>query len=232
MKKKYNFGEEEYEKVFGKKIPVKQLSKYKQTKQNVISMLEEGEYKDILTENDFWILRNYNKDQTECYYSGLIISHEALLKINDVLDEHDRFVEKYCSAPIPCEFKGIETLRMEYRDPRDGMFEIGEISTSNCKNSYPYAMLLKRTFDRVVKRKAKLSMVYSDSEAEEFRVREEKETPLATEEQINQIINYKEVIMDELIARNINKPSDVQKLSITEASKLCQMIEDRLNGED
>lgn len=232
MKKKdYNFGEQEYEKWAGKKIPVKFLPKYKTTKEKVIALLESDKYRDVLSASDFWILKNYNKDKTECYYSGLIISHEALIKVNDTLDEREKFNEKFCSSPIACNYNGVEGLRMDYRDPRDGMLEIGEISTSNLKNDYPYAMLLKRTFDRVVKRKAKLSMVYSDSEADEFKdAVEPKKEALATEEQVAQICSYKDVIMDELMAREINGPTAVARLSITEASKLCKLIDERLNN--
>lgn len=229
--KRIDFGEKEYERKSGKKVPVVMTPKYKATKEKVIALLESDEYKSILTPNDFWILMNFNKDATECYYTGLIISHDALLKVNDTLDEREKFNEKFCSAPIECSFKGNEILRMDYRDARDGMYEVGEISVSNCKNDYPYAMLLKRTFDRVVKRKAKLSMVYSDSEAEEFRVQEEqKKEPQATDEQISKIIAFKDVIMDELMEREIGRPSDVEKLDIKEASKLCKMIDERLNN--
>ena len=231
MKKKYDFGEKEYEKFSGKKIPVIQTSKYLQAKENVISLLESEQYRNVLGQGDFWILMNFNRDKTECYYSGLIISHDALLKVNDTLDEKSKFNEKFCSQPISCSFKDTEILRMEYRDPRDGMFEVGEISVTNCKNDYPFAMLLKRTFDRVVKRKAKLSMVYSDSEAEEFKEpTEEKKEPKAIDEQITKIISYKDVILDELMERQINRPSDVEKLTVTEASKLCKLIDERLEG--
>ena len=157
-KKNYNFGESDYDFAFGSKIPVTVLPKYKTTKDNVVALLESDKYKDVLSEGDFWILKNYNKDKSKCFYSGLIISHDALIKVNDTLPENLQFNERYCSQPIPCKWKETETLRMEYRDPRDGMFEVGEISIANCKNDYPFAMLLKRTFDRVVKRKAKLSL--------------------------------------------------------------------------
>lgn len=230
-KKEYNFGEKEYEKVAGKKIPVKVLPKYKTTREKVINLLESEKYKDVLVPSDFWILMNFNKDKTECYYSGLIISHDALIKVNDTLDEKDKFNERFCSDPKVSNWKGIEGLRMDYRDPRDGMFEVGEISVTNCKNDYPYAMLLKRVFDRVVKRKAKLSMVYSDSEAEEFREHSEpKEEPKATDEQVNQIVSYKDVIIDELMARGIQGPKQVMELTVMEASKLCQLIDERLSN--
>lgn len=230
-KKEYNFGEQQYEKHSGKKMPVTITGKYKSSKEKVIALLEGEKYGKILNESDFWILKNYDKEN--CYYSGLIISHDALVKINDTLDENMKFNQKFCSDPIPTTWNGIIGFRIEYRDMRDGMFEYGEISTNNCKNEYPFAMLLKRVFDRVVKRKASLSMVYSDSEADEFReIPEPKEEVKATDEQIDVIVAYKDVIMDELMSRDIKKPSDVKKLSIKEASALCELIDARLNGED
>lgn len=231
MKKKtYNFGESDFDYAFGK-IPVTFLPKYTETKNKVIAMLESDKYKDILSESDFWILKNYNKDKSKCFYSGLIISHEALIKVNDSLNERERFMETFCSEPISCTWKGTEVMRMEYRDKRDGMYEVGEISVSNCKNEYPYAMLLKRTFDRVVKRKAKMYMLYSDSEADEFREPTEKKAePLATQEQINRIVEYKDVIIDELMNRKINNVGELSKVSVTVASQLCELIEERLNG--
>lgn len=228
--KKHNFGEKEYEKYQGSKVPVTWLPKYKATKEKIIGLLESAEYKDVLNDSDFWIQMNFSKDKTECYYTGLIISHEALIKINDTLGEDDKFREKFCSDPIISTWNEKEILRMEYRDPRDGMFEVGEISLSNCKNDYPFAMLLKRTFDRVVKRKAKLYMVYSDSEAEEFREPLVQEEPRATLEQVERIVKFKDVILDELMNRGINSSADVTKLSIKEASKLCELIEKRMNG--
>jgi hypothetical protein len=49
-------------------------------------------------------------------------------------------------------------------------WSIGEASPKNCKNDYPYAMALKRLFDRVVLKLSKLaySGIMSDSESEEF----------------------------------------------------------------
>jgi hypothetical protein len=230
-KKEYNFGEREYEKNKGKKLPVTILPKYKTTKEKVIALLEDDKYGKVLNETDFWILKNF--DDNNCYYSGLIISHEALLKINDTLDDNLKFNQAYCSDPTPTHFNGVDGMKIEYRDKRDGMIEYGEISTKNCKNDYPFAMLLKRVFDRVVKRKANLYMVYSDSEADEFKeTPAPKEEPKATAEQIDNIISYKEVIMDELMSRDIKKPSDVQKLTIKEASALCELIDARLNGEN
>jgi hypothetical protein len=57
----------------------------------------------------------------------------------------------------------------EYNDGE--LYEVGEASPRNCKNDYPWAMALKRCYDRVVLAKSKLSYygVYSEVEADEFK---------------------------------------------------------------
>lgn len=236
--KKYNFGEQEFEYIDGNKIPVSQTSKYVYAKEKVIELLESKEYGNVLNEGDFWILKNTNKNKSAMYYSGLIINHDALIKINDILPSDYQFNEMYCSDPIETNWNGTAGLRMDYRDKRDGMFEYGEISLANCKNAYPYAMLLKRTFDRVVKRKAKLSCVYSDSEAEEFKEQIdnpapviEKKYPKIIEEQAKIIIDNKDLVKEELKAKNIKGKKDLSEISIKEASDLCKLIDERIANE-
>ena len=79
-----------------------------------------------------------------------------------------------------------------YCNEKQGIYEVGEVSSENCKNSYPYAMAYKRLFDRVVLKLCRLaySGVYSDSEADEFKQKYTDEpndsTPI-TEEQIRSI---------------------------------------------
>ena len=63
-----------------------------------------------------------------------------------------------------------------------------------------------------------------------MRIMAEKKEPKAIDEQITKIISYKDVILDELMERQINRPSDVEKLTVTEASKLCKLIDERLEG--
>ena len=58
---------------------------------------------------------------------------------------------------------------------------------------------------------------------------EEKKKPLATPEQIDLIVENKELILEELKKRNINSTAKVMKLTIEEASELCRLIEER-NG--
>lgn len=164
----YNFGERKQEFVDGHNVDVWQTPKYLESREAAISLLESKDYGKVLTEGDFWILMNKTKSG-KMAYTGLIISHDALIKINNALPEDRRFREEYCGNPETFEYARKKGLWMVYRDKRDGMLEVGEISTENCKNGYPYAMLFKRTFDRVVRRKANLIGLYSDSEADEFR---------------------------------------------------------------
>ena len=48
-------------------------------------------------------------------------------------------------------------LVFTYINDEQGLYEVGEVSKGNCKNAYPYAMALKRCFDRVVLKKSKLA---------------------------------------------------------------------------
>lgn len=165
----HNFGEKETE--MG--LPVWQSPKYLASKEKAIEMIESGKYG--LEDSDFWILMNTNKNKTKVIYSGLIISHNGCLKINDAIE--DKFKPEAYSVIFENDYsKGLLAI---YND--GSLIEYGEVSPANCKNAFPWAMLLKRVFDRVVLKKSKLAYagVYSDSEADEFKepdeVREEKE---------------------------------------------------------
>ena len=158
------FGENatEYSKKQGKDIPVWQSPKYIEAKAKAKELIESKKYD--LVEGDFWILMNETKTG-KMGYTGLIISHNGCLKINDRLD--DKRIEPKCFSCDKDGYKG--SLVYTYCD--DDVYEVGEVSATNCKNDYPYAMAFKRCFDRVVLKKCKLAYagVYSDSEAEEFR---------------------------------------------------------------
>ena len=100
-------------------------------------------------------------------YSGLIISHDGCLKINDVLEEKLKFKPECMSL----DKEGYNnSLVYSYICPEQGLYEVGEVSKDNCKNDYPYAMALKRCFDRVVLKNNRIaySGIYSDSESDEF----------------------------------------------------------------
>ena len=151
----------------GKEIPVVISNKYKEAKKKAIELIESNKYG--LTEADFWILMNETKIG-KMMYTTLILSHNGCLKINDNLS----------SKFNPDEVEIIENgykgeLVFKYQDKEQGIFEVGEVSEKNCKNDYPYAMALKRCFDRVVLKLSKLAFsgIMSDSEAEDTNKQEE-----------------------------------------------------------
>lgn len=161
--KKYDFGEKKTESYQGQELPVWQSPKYLEAKKGVIEILESEQYKGVLNVSDFWILMNTYSNKTKMMYTGLIISHNGCLKINDLLEN------KFKPECISLDKEGYNnSLVYTYQD--EEVYEVGEVSKSNCKNDYPYAMALKRCFDRVVLKKCKLAYkgIYSDSEAEEF----------------------------------------------------------------
>ena len=173
QKEKYNFGEKEEEFINGKNVPVTFFTpKYKEAKKKAIELLESKEYKDKLLESDFWILVNTYANKTKAMYSGLIISHDGCLKINDTLDEKLKFKPECMSI----DKDGYNnSLVFTYICKEQGIYEVGEVNKANCKNDYPYAMALKRCMDRVILKNSKIAYagIYSDSESEEFSKKEE-----------------------------------------------------------
>lgn len=165
--KVYNFGEktEEYHAKYGKKIPVWKSPKYEQSKIKAIELIEKGTYG--LDEGDFWILMNATKGG-KMMYTGLIISHNGCLKINDKLDGKMKFKP---SSVETVKDDGEKVKVMKYVNDDQGVYEFGEISPKNCMNDYPYAMVLKRLMDRVILKNSKVGFfgIYSDSESEDFR---------------------------------------------------------------
>lgn len=161
-----NFGEKksEYSAKSGMELPVWQTPKYEQSKAKAIEVI--NKYDDI-HEGDFWILMNESRTK-KMLYTGLIISHNACLKINEHLDEKDRFRPE-CVTMDKEGYK--DSLVFTYCCPEQGIYEVGEVSPGNCKIAYPYAMAFKRCFDRVVLKMSKIAYdgIYSDSEADEFR---------------------------------------------------------------
>lgn len=167
-KKTYNFGEKKEENINGKKVPVEfHTPKYKEAKNKAIELIENEKYKGTLLESDFWILVNTYANKTKAMYSGLIISHDGCLKINDVLEDKLKFKPECMGL----DKEGYNnSLVYSYICPEQGLYEVGEVSKDNCKNDYPYAMALKRCFDRVVLKNSRIaySGIYSDSESDEF----------------------------------------------------------------
>ena len=169
MAKSYNFGEKktEYNAKLGKEVEVWQSPKYLEAKKKAIETLESPQYKDVLSEGDFWILMNATKSG-KMAYTGLIISHNGCLKINDAVPAEKRF-KPSCVTLTETGYKS--SLVYTYVNDDQGIYEVGEVSDKNCTNAYPYAMALKRCMDRVILKSSKLaySGIYSDSEAEEFK---------------------------------------------------------------
>ena len=162
-----NFGERknEFSPKHGKELPVWQSPKYEESKAKAIEIIKSGKYG--VQESDFWILMNVTKSE-KMAYTGLIISHNGCLKINDCLDS------KFDPACVSIDKEGYKgSLVYTYCNPAQGIYEVGEVNPSNCKNEYPYAMAYKRLFDRVVLKLSKLAYagIYSDSEADEFAQR-------------------------------------------------------------
>lgn len=169
MAKTYNFGEKktEYNAKLGKECEVWQSPKYLEAKKKAIEALESETYKGVLSEGDFWILMNGTKSG-KMAYTGLIISHNGCLKINDALPADKRF-KPSCMSLDKDGYNG--SLIYSYSNDDQGVYEVGEVSAKNCTNAYPYAMALKRCMDRVILKNSRLAYagIYSDSEAEEFK---------------------------------------------------------------
>jgi len=163
MKKDIDFGEKtkEYDPKTGEELEVWQSPKYKESKQKATEMIESEKYN--LTPGDFWILMNKTKSGNMAY-TGLIISHNGCLKVNDTLDNP---VKSNCFSLDKEGYGG--SLVYTYID--EDVYEVGEFNSTNGKNPYPYAMAFKRCFDRVVLKKSKLAYagIYSEVEADEFK---------------------------------------------------------------
>lgn len=162
----YDFGEKQQED--DKQVII--TDKYWASKSKAVEIIK-ANYG--LSVADFWILKTLSKNKQYVIYNGLIISHNGCLKINDKLGR-DGFKADCVSEPIEYTYNGISGLRQVYKEIGDGtnLYEVGEISIENLKNAYPFAMLFKRVFDRVVLKKSKLAYfgVYSEEEADEFKV--------------------------------------------------------------
>ena len=230
--KDYNFNEKitEYSTKQRKDIPVWVSPKYTQSREKAIEIIEA--YEDI-TEGDFWILMNETKTG-KMAYTGLIISHNGCLKLNDHLSEDLQF-KPSCMSLDKDGYGG--SLVYTYVNDKQGLYEVGEVSQGNCKNSYPYAMALKRCFDRVVLKNSKLaySGVYSDSEADEFAERiQEPETQAEAKERIIERETWRGKVIEAAKAKRIDMKEvakDYKLNSTTTAERFKEVYED-LTKED
>ena len=165
------FGEKknEWSNKQGKEIPVWQSPKYNESREKAIEIIKDGRYG--LSEADFWIQMNETKSG-KMAYTGLIISHNGCLKINNSM------TEKFRPECVTMDKEGYNgSLVYSYCCPDQGLYEVGEVNPKNCKIEYPYAMALKRLQDRVILKLCKLaySGIYSEAEADEFERRDEPE---------------------------------------------------------
>ena len=215
----FNEKKTEYSAKQGKEIPVWISPKYEQSKKKALEIIKD--YPNI-QEGDFWILMNETKSG-KMAYTGLIISHNACLKLNDELEDKLKFKSE-CVTLDKDGYKG--SLVFTYCNTEQGLYEVGEVSQSNCKNDYPYAMALKRCFDRVVLKNSKLAYdgVYSDSEADEFKEnvdtedKPKKEINPITKEQIQKLAELN--IQLQSIADWLKKP--VFEVDSADAEKAIQ----------
>jgi len=203
MKKVIDFGEKEYEYDVktGEELQVWQSPKYIESKQKAAEMIESNKYG--LTPGDFWILMNKTKSG-KMAYTGLIISHNGCLKVNDTLENP---VRPDC---FEVDKEGYNSsLVFTYID--EDVYEVGEISPNNCgKSPYPYAMAYKRCFDRVVLKKSKLAYagIYSEVEADEFKPEDdEQRTKLQLMTRLNHLVEEKGADFEKII-EYYNKKTD------------------------
>ena len=147
-------------------------------------------------------------------YTGLIVSHNACLKINEHLAEVDKF-KPTCVNLDKDGYKG--ELVYTYCSPEQGLYEVGEVSPANCKNEYPYAMAFKRLYDRVILKQSKLAYdgIYSDSEADEFKEDiSRKETPKEKPEE-----TFEDVQITDLDAKTILKMAEATGSNVEDICK-------------
>lgn len=143
-------------------LPVYQTGKYIESKNKAIELINSGKYG--LSESDFWIMMRTNKQKTSMIYTGLIISHTGCLKINDASEN------KVDPKAFRIDNNGyMNSLVVIYQD--NDCYEVGEVNQSNMAMGYPYAVALKRCYDRVILKKTKIAFsgIYSEVEADEFK---------------------------------------------------------------
>lgn len=210
----YNFNEKttEWSVKQRKDIPVWVSPKYTQSRKKAIEIIEA--YKTV-NDGDFWILMNETKNG-KMAYTGLIISHNACLKINDAQPDNLKFNPE-CVTLDKEGYGG--SLVYTYCNIDQGIYEVGEVSQANCKNAYPYAMAYKRLFDRVVLKLCKLAYdgIYSDSEADEFKEKydEPKEDAKKADIKLS-----KDELIDKIVAL-----CDAKRLRVSEVCKTAKVNE-------
>lgn len=217
----FNEKETEYSAKQGKEIPVWQSPKYLEAKKKALELIESKKYD--LVEGDFWILMNETKSG-KMMYTGLIISHNGCLKINGNLEEKLKFKPSCLSL----DKQGYaNSLVFSYTNDEQGIYEVGEVSATNCKNAYPYAMALKRCMDRVILKNCKLaySGVYSDSEADEFaEPKEVKEERITDSEAVTIMAMLRSRFDEETIAKTLHDNYSVKSTKELTTSQYIEIL--------
>lgn len=180
--KKHDFGKKNSEQ--GKQTC--ELPTFKTAEKKAIELIESEMYG--LEDSDFWILKN-NTKSGGLAYSNLIISHNGCLKINDKLPPEKQFKSEYLGEIEPSPFGGGFIMKYD-----DGVLrEYGEVSSTNCKNPYPVAMLLKRVMDRVILKKSGIAYagIYSEVESDEFKATIDDEPTVQINEETGEVVEKK-----------------------------------------
>lgn len=216
--KKYSFGGKAKERHPESKqyVEVWQNPKYEEGYAKAVDLIDNGMYN--LTEGDFWILKTFGKDY--CQYAGLIISHNGCLKINDALPKDLKFVPS-CVSWVK---NMTGDLVLQYQNDDQGILEFGEASIKNCKNSYPFAMVLKRLQDRVILKNSKIAFsgIMSEVESDEFKAPEKRKKGMITDEQIEKLVELGCDLSKVAIAF---KADDITKLTEKQAAEAIEIKE-------
>lgn len=162
---KHYFGEQESESSGGQNLPVWQSPKFILSRAKACELIDSGKYG--LNDSDFWILKNKTKSG-KMGYTGLIISHNGCLKINEVLRNDGNAYDPSCISEIK-QSPYTGGIYMTYCD--NEVFEVAEATKDTVKNSYPLAILVKRLVDRVILKKSKIAFdgIYSEDESDDFK---------------------------------------------------------------
>ena len=135
-------------------VPVKAIGKFLDGEQQATDLIKDGRYG--LSADDFWILKTSSKDNSVIYYTAVCMTHTGCMKVNDYLSSEQRFDPSCVEGPFDDGY--ADGLILFYKSPNQGIWEVAEVSSNNLPNgTYPYAMLTKRLFDRVVLRLSKLA---------------------------------------------------------------------------
>ena len=224
-----DFGEKstEYSTKKGTEIPVWQSPKYIEAKKKATEIIKDGKYG--ISEADFWILMNETKSG-KMAYTSLILSHNGCLKINSCLEN------PFDPECVSVDKEGYNnSLVYSYCNKSQGIYEVGEVSKDNCKNAYPYAMALKRLFDRVVLKLSKLAFsgIMSEAESDDFKQPDMSEEYKPTEIHIKALLNLansKGVTEATLCSKyKLEKISDISMADYTRCVNGLQKME-TING--